>query len=212
MTARAGYTPSMNEPDGNNGVAIAGRRFLNYVLFPAWMLAGFADYLCHRRSKIQCTSGTHESLTHLLMMASAGTGVVASLIFEENETLLAISAASALLHEAIVVWDFGYAAVLRPPSATEQHVHSFLEVLPFAGFAVLACLNPDDFAALTGAGSRPVRWRLEPKRNPAMPSYTSAALAAATLLVGLPHLEEFIRCYSVDHTLLPHSRPIEDER
>jgi hypothetical protein len=177
-----------------------------YALLPAWLVAGFADYICHRRSKIELTSGTHESLTHLLMLASAGAGVAASLYCKVNETVLAIMTASAVTHEVIVWWDVGYAAALRPPSATEQHIHSFLEVLPFTALAFQACLNPDDLAVLAGRGSRPPTWRLEPKAEPAVPLVSTGVMAAAALLLVVPHLEEFLRCYRVDHTLLPHKR------
>ena len=37
----------------------------------------------------------------------------------------------------------GYATQLRPPSAAEQHLHSFLEVLPFATLAFTGCLLPE---------------------------------------------------------------------
>ncbi len=191
----------------NDEVQQAGRRFLMYALLPAWMIAGFADYICHRRSDIEHTSGTHESLTHLLMLGSAGAGVAASLFCKVNETVLAIMTASAVTHEAIVLWDVGYAAQLRPPSATEQHIHSFLEVLPFTALAFQACLNPDDLAVLAGRGTRPPAWRLEPKSDPAAPLLGAGAMLAATLLLVVPHIEEFIRCYRVDHTLLPHKRP-----
>jgi hypothetical protein len=199
----------MDDSAGSSDIEKAVQRFLAYALLPAWMTAGFADYLCHRKSKIERTSGTHESLTHMLMIVSAGAGVMASLCFEVNESVLAIMAGSALTHEAVVLWDVGYAAKLRPPSATEQHVHSFLEVLPFAGLAFVACLNPGDVAVLFGRGSRPFRWKLEPKHDPATPIFTTTVIAAATLLQVLPHMEELIRCFSVDHTFLPHERPID---
>jgi hypothetical protein len=186
----------------------ASRRFTNYVLLPAWMVPGFADYLCHRASKIERTSGTHESLTHMLMISSTGVGIMAGLFFEIDETVLVIMTASAIAHEAIEVWDIGYATTLRPPSATEQHVHSFLEVLPFTGLAFQMCLNPDDLAVLFGRGSRPRRFRLEPKRHPMAPLYAAAVTALATFMLFLPYTEELLRCYSVDHTFLPHDRPI----
>jgi hypothetical protein len=36
------------------------------LLLPIWVLAGVADYLWHRRTRIETTSGTEESLTHTL--------------------------------------------------------------------------------------------------------------------------------------------------
>jgi hypothetical protein len=49
--------------------ARAMQAYLLYVLMPLWTIPGFGDYLCHRRAKIESTSGTQESITHSLMMA-----------------------------------------------------------------------------------------------------------------------------------------------
>jgi hypothetical protein len=144
------------------------------------------------------------------MLASAGMGLTAALFCELNETVLAIMTASAVAHEAIVLWDVRYAAALRPPSSTEQHLHSFLEVLPFTGLAFTMCLHPDDLAVMLGRGSRPFRLRLEPKRHPPGPLYGAAVMVLASALLVVPHLEEFVRCYRVDHTILPHDRPIDE--
>jgi hypothetical protein len=190
-------------------VAKTSRRFMNFVLLPIWMLSGFGDYLCHRASKIERTSGTHESLTHMLMISSTGIGIAAALVFEVNETVLAVMTASAVAHEAVVLWDIGYATPLRPPSPTEQHMHSFLEVLPFTALAFMVCLNPDDLAVLLGRGSRPRRFRLEPKRHPAAPLYGAAVISLALFMLFLPYTEELVRCYRTDHTFLPHDRPID---
>jgi hypothetical protein len=42
-----------------------------YVLLPLWTIPGFGDYLCHRRSKIESTSGTQESITHARSLSVA---------------------------------------------------------------------------------------------------------------------------------------------
>jgi hypothetical protein len=191
-------------------VGEASRAFLNFVLLPLWMLPGLGDYFCHRSSHIERRSGTHESLTHLLMISSTGAGIGVGLLFEINELALAIMIASALSHEAVVLWDVGYAAKLRPPSATEQHMHSFLEVLPFTALAFTMCTNPQAVAALALRGRRSRRFRLEPKRHPAPPLYLAGISLLATCLLFIPYTEEFIRCYRIDRTLLPHERPIEN--
>ena len=200
------------EPTAESGVDVeqASRAFLNYVLLPVWMLPGLGDYLCHRAAKIERTSGTHESLTHMLMISTSGVGIMAGLLFEVNETVLVVMAAAAAAHEAIVLWDVGYAAHLRPPSPTEQHMHSFLEVLPFTGLAFTMCLNPGDVAVLFGKGTRPPRFRLKLKQHPAAPAFTAAVIALATVTLFLPYTEELIRCYRVDHTFRAHDRPIDE--
>jgi len=48
------------------------RRYLLYFTVPLWVIVGSLDYLCHRRTKIETTSGTLESAIHALMMAEAG--------------------------------------------------------------------------------------------------------------------------------------------
>ena len=213
QTARGAQRAPDRPPADTRGKSIdvekTSRRFLTFVLLPTWLLLGFGDYVCHRASKIERTSGTHESLTHLLMLGSAGTGLTAALFCEVNETVLAVMTAAAIAHEAVVLWDIGYASPLRPPSPTEQHVHSFLEVLPFTGLAFMMCLNPDDLAVMLGRGSRPFRFRLEPKQHPLGPVYATTVIVLASVLLVIPHLEEFVRCYRVDHTILPHDRPID---
>jgi hypothetical protein len=49
---------------------------LMYFVLPVWLLAGFADWLCHRASHIETTTGPKESLIRLLMFAEAAGGNV----------------------------------------------------------------------------------------------------------------------------------------
>ncbi len=185
----------------------AAQRFLTFGLIPVWVVPGFLDYRIHRAAKIEQTSGTHESITHLLMISTTGAGVAAGLFFEIDATALALMAASAVAHEAVLVWDLSYAANARPPSAAEQHVHSFLEVIPFTAFAFSACLHPRAFrAALTG---REIGLRLTPRYHPDAPLYIAAILTLVTLGLFVPYTEELIRCWRTDRTILPHQR---DER
>jgi hypothetical protein len=177
------------------------------VLLPLWLAAGHADYRIHRHVGIERTSGTHESLTHVLMVATTGVGVAGSMFFEETELVLAVQIASALAHEAIVVWDFGYAVKRRPPGALEQHVHSLLEVLPFAGLAFNLCLNPRPLARLAGRGEHPPDFRLKLRRDPRAVPYDAAVIVAVTALLIVPFAEEFVRCWRVDHTVAPHPVP-----
>ncbi|WP_236653639.1 hypothetical protein [Streptacidiphilus melanogenes] len=41
-------------------------------LLPAWTVPAAADWIMHRRTRIQDNAGTRESLIHLLMMAEVG--------------------------------------------------------------------------------------------------------------------------------------------
>jgi hypothetical protein len=42
--------------------ALITRNYMLYFLLPLWIVPGFADYLCHRRTKIETTSGIRESI------------------------------------------------------------------------------------------------------------------------------------------------------
>ncbi|HTI85491.1 MAG TPA: hypothetical protein VL966_02720 [Alphaproteobacteria bacterium] len=43
-----------------------------FFVIPLWMFAGVVDYVCHRASGIQQTTGAKESLLHLAMFGEAG--------------------------------------------------------------------------------------------------------------------------------------------
>ena len=57
---------------------------LAFGALPAWLLAGFADWLCHRRSKIEITSGSRESAMHLLLHLEIAAPLLAALWLEIN--------------------------------------------------------------------------------------------------------------------------------
>lgn len=180
---------------------------LMYVVLPLWAIAGFGDYVCHRRSKIEETSGTHESLTHSLMMAALGIPSAFALLCEINALTIATSATAALLHEAIVIWDVAYASGRRRVTNTELHLHSFLEVLPLTSLLLLATARPEHTAALFGGTEPKNAFTLRPKRAPVARWGLFATFFAMSAFVGLPYVEEFLRCYRRDRTLRPHPKP-----
>src|SRR6266702_1180128 len=69
-------------------------RYLMYVLMPAWFVPGIADYVMHRRTRIERTSGVRESGVHALMMAEVAVPVTLTLLCEVNPLLLAVAAAA----------------------------------------------------------------------------------------------------------------------
>ena len=176
------------------------------ALHPIWVVPGILDYVCHRRTRIERTSGTHESLTHLLMTAASGVPVLLSLAFEMTPSVALLAVASVLTHEAIVVWDVAYAAPLRAIPPNEQHVHSFLEVLPFTMLALSVSADPAAFRDIRSG------WPLEftPRRRPPSRAYFSLLATLATISAAA-YVEEFVRCYRVDRTIGPHAQSIEDE-
>jgi hypothetical protein len=180
--------------------------YLLYVLLPLWIIPGFGDYLCHRRAKIESTSGTQESITHCLMMGSIGVPAVLALLFETNALTLVVGAGALAFHELVVLWDVAYAAPRRYVSVTEQHFHSFLEVLPFATLSFLLCLRADQVLAMAGVGTEKPDFRLRLKAESPPPAYVAGLLAAIGLFVGIPYGEELLRCIRVNPSPLPRPK------
>jgi hypothetical protein len=197
----------LRDPGRALGVDWATRRLLLFVVLPVWMGAGVTDWVHHRRTKIEQTSGTHESLIHALMMTEAGIPVLAGLFFEINAGLLALMMGASLAHQATAIWDVAYAETERQVTPNEQHTHSFLEVVPFAAVALAACLHWDQLLALAGQGPTKPDFRLRLKRPRLANGYIAGILAAVGGLVIAPYAEEFWRCYRLDHSLRAKDLP-----
>ena len=173
----------------------SAQRYLMYLIVPAWAVVGALDWLWHRQTKIETTSGPKESAMHLLMMAEAGVPLLAGLFLEANAGLLALMTVGMLLHQATVMWDVEYTVSRRKIPAREQHTHTFMETLPFDVLAVFACLHPEQFRSMLGLGPEKADFSLRLKQ-PALPvSQIAAIFGALTLFVALPHVEEFVRCW-----------------
>ncbi|MEJ6021189.1 diguanylate cyclase [Ramlibacter sp. PS4R-6] len=157
---------------------------LMYVVYPLWVLAGLADWACHRATGIATTSGIKESLMHWLMYAEIGVGMVAVAFFETNAGVLAIVLAVFLVHEATVYWDLDYTTVLRDVGPFEQMVHSFLELLPLVSLGLLAVIAWPHGPELS----------LRPRAEPLPPDYLLVAAAASVLFNALPLLQETWSC------------------
>lgn len=167
---------------------------LMYVVFPLWVLAGFADWACHARTGIAVTSGLKENLLHWVMYAEIGAGMAAVAFFEVNAAVLAIGLAVFVLHEATVYWDLHYSSIRRDVGPFEQMVHSFLELLPLASLALLAAVAWPQAMALVQVGEVAPDWSLRVKGEPWPPAYIAAALAASVLFNALPLAQETLSC------------------
>jgi len=90
------------------------RYYLLYFILPLWILAGLTDYFLHKRTRIDNTSGTKESILHLLQLTEAGVPVVLGLLFDINALIIAVMLGAVVLHEATALWDVAYAHTRRP--------------------------------------------------------------------------------------------------
>src|SRR5947209_6699325 len=82
------------------GIEDATRRLLQYVVVPLWVGAGLGDWICHRRTNIETTAGTEESVIHALQMTEGGIPAVLGLFLEVNAGVLAATLAAFGLHQA----------------------------------------------------------------------------------------------------------------
>ena len=99
--------------------------------------------------------------------------------------LLAFMAACVLAHTAVSLWDTSLAQPRRHISPLEQHIHSYLEMLPLFALAIALVLHWDALLNPT--------WDLSFRLQPLPGQWTSGvtlALIAGLLLI----LEELLRC------------------
>jgi hypothetical protein len=180
------------EEDSANVAEVTGNFLMGFVL-PLWLAAGVADWICHRASDIEDNTGTKESLMHLLMLVEAAVPVMAGLFLEITSPVVALMIASFLLHDMTALWDVSYAVKLHEVTPIEQHVHSFLEMVPLMAVAFVAVLHWPAVLALFGIGERKPDWSLRPKRRPLPWRYVATMLGAMATLEWAPYLEELAR-------------------
>ncbi|WP_336054539.1 diguanylate cyclase [Streptomyces sp. CA2R101] len=178
----------------------ANRRFLMYGVLPLWCVPAVADWLMHRRTHIEDTTGTRESALHALMMTEAGIPVAMGLLAKVNPLVLSVMGGAAVVHGATALWDVSLATDEREIRPVEQHIHSFLEVLPLAAMAFTCCLHADQVRAALRGRTKPEDWKLLPKEHPLSVKYLAGLGLAIGACVALPYAEEMTRCVRTART------------
>jgi hypothetical protein len=174
--------------------------YLGYFLFPLWLVAGIADYLCHRRTRIESTSGRKESLLHVLLGVEFGLPLLAGLFLEINALVLGMMIVAALAHSVTSYWDVAYTAPRRHISPFEQHVHSVLLIVPVVAVAIVALLYWEQFLAIFGSGTTSASLALQPKSE-SLPAWQIAAVLGLVLVLqALPLAEECWRTWHARQT------------
>lgn len=181
-------------------------RLLLGVLLPVWMLAGVADWACHRAERIEASAGLKESSLHLLMIGELGVAVLAVLWLQVNAAVLLGVLLACIAHELTMWWDLGYASSKRTIPPVEQWVHGVQMSLPWVGFVTLCIAHREQALAIVGLGSAAPDWALR-WRDPPVPAEAKAAvLAGAALLVVAPFLQEWQRCRALRPAWPPSDR------
>jgi len=154
------------------------------LTLPPWLLAGFADWFCHRRTLIERTAGPRESALHLLLYLSIAVPLGLALFLEINALLLAFMTVCVLAHMAVSLWDTSYAQPRRHISPLEQQIHSYLEMLPVFALALAIVLHWE--------AVRDPAWSLSVRRQPLPAAWSWGVLLA--LVPGLLLIvEELLR-------------------
>lgn len=164
-----------------------------YVVIPLWLLAGLADWACHRRSDLKDTSGAPESVLHLLLLLEMGLPLLGALYLEVNALILGVLVVALCAHEATAYLDVCYAAPRRRVGVAEQFVHSVLEMCPLMLLLLLASAHWEQWLALWGMGAEAARLDLAPSALPPSPAYTAALVVAVTGFALGPYVEELLR-------------------
>lgn len=153
-------------------------------IYPLWLLAGAGDYLCHRRTDIEHSSGSGESWFHLLQFLALLVALAAAVLLEMNGLVFGVMVLMVLTHSVLAHMDVSYTDGRRYISPLEQHVHGFMDVLPLVTVAVFGVLHWD---AISAGLSSPIL---------SVAPITSAGvllLASFAVLTGVPILEELVR-------------------
>lgn len=172
-------------------VASLLQNFLLYVVIPAWLCAGLADWACHRATDIQTTGGTRESLLHVAQLSEVGLPLLLALFLEINALIIVAMIVGLILHQATAIWDVRWANATRTIPPIEQHVHGVLEMAPVMVFAGLAILH---WPAVLDLIEGRLSLSLVLKEQPLPIAYLVAFMVAVVAMGMVPYAEELLRC------------------
>jgi hypothetical protein len=165
------------------------------VLLPSWLVVGLIDWYCHRKSKIELTTGVRESIIHLALSLEAATAILSAMLFEINAMVLTIIVTAFIAHEITTNIDVHIAFPARTFTTTEQRIHDFLTAIPFAAVCLILATHIDQVGAIFGFGGSSADWGRRWKSPPLPMAYLIAWNAAALALNIGPYTEELIRCW-----------------
>ncbi|MDR6303339.1 hypothetical protein GGQ85_001022 [Nitrobacter vulgaris] len=110
-----------------------------------------------------------------------------------NGLIIAFMIVMFFVHEVTALWDVSYATTLRTVTPIEQHIHSFLEIIPLMAIVSVVSLHWQQFLAVFGAGSEALRTDVSWKPEPLPILCVTTILSMVLLFKLLPYLEEFWR-------------------
>lgn len=184
---------------------------LMYLVIPLWIGAGIADWIAHKKTNIEQTSGTYESVLHVVLILEIGLPFLMALFAEVNAAFFLISGLALLMHQITIYVDLKYAYSLREISPFEQMVHGVQEILPLTAVLMLAGLSWEQFSALFGGGAEHADLTIRFKSTPLPLWYTStvSVLGIGIMLLFIEELARCIRCTNIRREGSARSIPME---
>jgi hypothetical protein len=156
---------------------------LLWGMYPLWLLAGAADYFCHRKTDIERTSGANESWLHLAQFVSLLLALACAVLLQISAVIFIVMTGLVLAHSVLSYIDVRYTDGRRRILPLEQTVHGFMDVLPLMAVALLGVLHWQEIrsGSMTFAMVSPVT------------TERVLLLGSFVLLAGLPIFEELLR-------------------
>jgi hypothetical protein len=166
---------------------------LIWGIYPAWLLAGAGDYLCHRQTDIERSSGATESWLHMLQFACLAVAFAGAVLLQISASVFVVMVALVLAHSVLSYIDVRYTEGRRHIFPVEQTVHGFMDVLPLVAVALLGVQHWQEIR--TGSMTLAL--------HPAVDLNRLLLLSSFAVLAGLPVLEELLRTLRVTRASRP---------
>lgn len=182
----------------DNDTEVLILNFILFVILPLWGFSGLFDWWCHKRSKIEETSGLKESLIHAAMGAQIGVAFILGIFFELTVLTYLVMFVCLVSHELIAHWDVRYSAPKRNITIWEMHAHNYLGTIPLYLFALISVLGWEvvvDTLTLNWSGNFNFQLRDVPIGGA---QYYVVYGVFITLVCVFPYISEVLRCLRHD--------------
>jgi hypothetical protein len=170
---------------------------LLWGIYPAWLLAAAGDYLCHRKTAIERTSGSTESWLHVAQFACLTLTLACAALLHISAAVFASMIALVAAHSVLTYVDVRYTDGRRRILPIEQTLHGFMDVLPLMAVALLGVQHWPEIRA----GSMTLAL------HPAMDLRRVLLLSSFAVLAGVPVLEELLRTLRPSAMIMRASPP-----
>ena len=156
---------------------------LIWGIYPAWLLAGAGDYLCHRKTDIERTSGVTESWLHLAQFGCLAVAFACAVLLQISAAVFVVLVALVVAHSFLSYVDVRYTDGRRRILPIEQSIHGFMDVLPLVAVAVLGVQHWQQIRVGSTAFAPQAAVDME----------RVLLLSSFAVLAGLPIVEELLR-------------------